>query len=190
MSGTYPGKRLFDLLVGTFALCVALPVIAMLAVLVKIDSPGSALYAGERVGRHERPFRMWKIRSMCVGADSGAWFTSPNDERVTRIGRFIRRTSLDELPNLLNVLTGQMSLVGPRPAAFAQLAAYSAAERAQRAAARPGLTGLAQVMGRSDLTAKESTAYDLQYVRDCSLLLDLRILSATITTVLSKRGTN
>lgn len=190
MTGSYRGKRVLDVTLGGLALLLASPLVALCALLIRVDSPGPAFYVSDRVGRDERTFRMVKLRSMRVGADRAGWFTSPNDARVTRVGRFVRRTSIDELPNLINVLRGQMSLVGPRPASIPQLAQFTPRVRVIRSAARPGLTGLAQVCGRSELSLAESIDLDLAYVERCSLGLDLRILVSTVRTVLSARGTN
>ena len=183
-------KRALDLVVGSVLLVVASPAIAVCAIAVKLSSRGPALYAAERIGRHERPFRQYKLRSMRIGADAGGFRTATDDPRITPIGRFLRRTSLDELPQLWNVLRGDMGLVGPRPAAPAQLADYTADQRRVRASVRPGITGLAQVSGRSSLGLEQAVAFDLWYATHASVWTDLRILARTAAAVLGRRGTN
>ena len=183
-------KRALDLVVGSVLLVVAAPVIAVCAIAVTLGSPGPALYAAPRIGRGERPFRQYKLRSMRVGADAAGFRTATGDPRITPIGRFLRRTSLDELPQLWNVLRGDMALVGPRPAPLAQLGDYTAEQRRIRASVRPGITGLAQVSGRSSLGLEEAVAFDLWYAAHASVRTDLRILARTAAAVLRRRGTN
>lgn len=183
-------KRLLDLVLGTIALVAAAPVIAVCAAAVRLTSPGPAFYRAERVGRGERLFRQYKLRTMQVGADAAGFRTAAGDGRITRIGRIFRATSLDELPQLWNVLKGDMSLVGPRPAAVGQLGDYSAEERLARSRVRPGLTGLAQVSGRSSLGHNESTRLDLWYADNASVRTDLRILWRTVGVVLRRVGIN
>jgi lipopolysaccharide/colanic/teichoic acid biosynthesis glycosyltransferase len=186
----YAGKRLFDLIVASLLLVLFSPVILVCAIVVRLSSPGPAVYAGVRVGRGERPFRQMKFRTMVVGADRGGFQTADADPRITRVGRWLRRTSLDELPQLVNVLLGEMSIVGPRPAAVAQLDLYTEAARRERALVRPGITGLAQVSGRSALTVDQAIAKDLEYVRTASLGLDLDIVRRTLAVVTSRSGSN
>ena len=183
-------KRALDLVLGSLLLAVASPVIAACAVAVKLGSRGPALYAAERIGRDERVFRQYKLRSMRVGADAAGFRTATDDPRVTPVGRFIRRTSLDELPQLWNVVRGDMSLVGPRPAAPAQLGDYTAEQRRIRASVRPGITGLAQVSGRSSLGLEQAVTFDLWYATHASVRTDLRILLRTAAVVLGRGGTN
>ena len=183
-------KRALDLVVGAAALLVAAPIIAACAVAVKLGSPGPAFYAADRIGRGERAFRQYKLRTMRVGADAAGFRTATGDPRITPIGRILRATSLDELPQLWNVLRGDMGLVGPRPAAPAQLGDYTAEQRRVRASVRPGITGLAQVSGRSSLSNEESVAFDLWYATHASVGTDLRILVRTAGAVLGRKGTN
>ncbi len=184
-------KRALDLAGATCLLLLLAPLLALIALLIKVTSPGPVLYSGPRVGRHEQPFRIYKFRSMVVDAEQrGTWWTSTNDPRTTPPGRVLRRTSLDELPQLLNVIRGDMSLVGPRPAAFSQLDVYTSEQRHCRASVRPGITGMAQVRGRSTLSVEEAIRWDMHYARNGSLLLDLKILAATVPAVLFGRGTN
>ncbi len=179
-------KHALDLLVAAVALVLLSPLFAIIAVLIKLDSPGPVFFLQERAGRYGRPFKMVKFRSM--RADAPPVAPSPgrrDDPRVTRIGRILRETSLDELPQLWNVLRGEMSLVGPRPALLYQAEAYSARER-RRLEARPGITGLAQVTGRGELTWPEKIELDLQYIDHYSLWLDAIILLKTVRKVLSR----
>ena len=185
-------KRPLDLALGLIALAVLSPVMAVLAILVRWDSPGPALYRQERVGQNGVLFRMWKFRSMYIGCDdrnhreaAAIWFSgraspgpykSERDPRITRVGRFLRRTTLDELPQLFNVLRGEMSLVGPRPAIPYEIALYQPwyFERQQ---VKPGMTGLWQISGRDHLSAPKMMALDVQYARECSVWQDLKILA-------------
>ena len=184
-------KRTFDLIVSLVALIVLSPLFVVIAVLVKLDSPGPAFYRAERIGRGGRPFRMYKFRTMVVGADrAGPAITCKDDPRITRLGRLLRRTKLDELPQLLNVLRGEMSLVGPRPEAPRYVALYSPQQR-EVLKARPGITGLAQLayiheeelLNPANLDRDyvrvllpRKLALDLEYVNGRCFLLDLKIL--------------
>ncbi|MGH6913389.1 MAG: sugar transferase, partial [Geminicoccales bacterium] len=180
-------KRVFDLVIGGAALVVLFPVVALVALAVKLDSPGPILYGPLRVGENGRLFRMWKFRTMVNGADQQLRFKDRGDPRTTRIGRVLRRWSLDELPNLWNVLVGEMSLVGPRPEQPWIVERYEPWQR-KRLAAPPGMTGWWQVNGRSDLPLHENVEYDIYYVQNYSPLLDLIILFKTIPAVLKGRG--
>lgn len=186
----YPAKRLFDVALAAIALVVLSPVIVACAFVVAVTSPGPVIYSGERVGAAERRFRQLKFRTMVVDADRAGFQTADADRRVTRAGRWLRRTSLDELPQFLNVLRGDMSLVGPRPAAVPQLALYADEERRARARVRPGITGLAQVKGRSSLSVAQAIAFDLEYVRTASFALDVQIIYLTIGAVARRTGSN
>ena len=183
-------KRVLDLSAGVMALFLAAPVIALCAALIKLGTPGPVFYAAERVGRDERTFRQYKLRSMVVGADATGFRTDSVDPRITRIGRFLRRASLDELPQLWNVVRGDMSLVGPRPAAVGQLADYTVEQRRIRASVRPGITGLAQVSGRSSLSLEQAVGHDLWYAEHASVRTNLWILARTAGVVFGRRGTN
>jgi exopolysaccharide biosynthesis polyprenyl glycosylphosphotransferase len=179
-------KHGLDLLVAAVALVLLSPLFAVIAVLIKLDSPGPVFFRQVRAGRYGRPFKMVKFRSMRADAPPVAPSPGrPDDPRVTRIGRILRETSLDELPQLWNVLRGEMSLVGPRPALLYQAQAYSARER-RRLEARPGITGLAQVTGRGELTWPEKIELDLYYIDHYSLWLDAVILLKTVHKVLSR----
>lgn len=192
-------KRTLDLLGAFLGLAVLSPVLVLIAVAVKLDSPGPVLFRQTRVGLHGRHFRMLKFRSMVAGADrmagrlrplnetGGILFKMSRDPRVTRVGRFLRRTSLDELPQLMNVLKGEMSLVGPRPAVPEEVARYTRRMRL-RLGVPPGLTGLWQVGGRSTLPCRRGMALDVVYAGKRSLALDLAILVMTVPAVVSGRG--
>jgi lipopolysaccharide/colanic/teichoic acid biosynthesis glycosyltransferase len=180
-------KRLFDLFTGLFALFALAPLLTVLALVVRLDSPGPIFYRQTRVGRHGRPFGMYKFRSMVVDADSvGGYQTQKGDRRITRSGRWLRKTSLDELPQLLNVVLGHMSLVGPRPDVPAQRPLYTDEQWAERVSVRPGITGLAQATLRSEARAGQRLNLDLQYVRTHTIWLDFRILLMTVRQVLGK----
>jgi lipopolysaccharide/colanic/teichoic acid biosynthesis glycosyltransferase len=188
-------KRALDLAVALVVLLCVWPVLLGCAIAVATTSPGGALFRQERVGRGGRPFTIFKFRSMRADAPAvGPHFTAAGDPRITWVGRFLRRTSLDELPQLLNVLRGDMSLVGPRPNVFRQRDEYTQAEWDARNAVRPGITGLAQATMRSAATQEQRTALDLEYARErdelARLLLDLRIIWLTVRTVITGRGGN
>lgn len=182
-------KRLFDIVLSLMALLLLLPIMLLLALLVKMDSEGPVLFKQKRVGRNGHLFSMLKYRSMVVNAAQvGPHFTSSCDPRVTRIGRFLRKSSLDELPQLINVVLGDMSLVGPRPNVLIQRDEYTVEDWAKRNSVRPGITGLAQALMRSEATAEERTRLDLEYVDNSSLKFDLHVMLLTIKQVLRKGG--
>ncbi|MBK5306429.1 MAG: sugar transferase [Frankiaceae bacterium] len=192
-------KRTVDVLGAAMLLAVLAVPMIVIAVAVRLDSAGPVFYRQERVGRHGATFRMWKFRSMHVDADrrrgalveldqsAGPLFKIRADPRVTRFGRFLRRRSIDELPQLFNVLLGQMSLVGPRPPLRDEVAGYEAAVH-RRLYVRPGMTGLWQISGRTDLPWDESVRLDLYYVENWSLSLDALILWKTVFAVLRGHG--
>jgi exopolysaccharide biosynthesis polyprenyl glycosylphosphotransferase len=192
-------KRGIDILVSLVALIVSSPVLIITALAIVIDSPGPVIFPQVRVGQGGRTFILYKFRSMRTGADdekdslrqgtetNGVTFKLKADPRRTRTGRFIRRTSLDELPQFYNVLRGEMSLVGPRPAIPSEVAQYEDWHR-KRMLVKPGLTGLWQVMGRSELPFEEMVMLDIFYIENWSLPMDLTILLRTVPSVLSGRG--
>lgn len=183
-------KRLLDVALSLLALCLLAPVLLATALAVVLEGGLPVLFRQTRIGLRGREFGMFKFRSMVNNAAAiGPYFTSANDPRITRVGRFIRRTSLDELPQLFNVLKGDMSLVGPRPDVPEQRALYAQADWAQRCSVRPGITGLAQALYRSDSTEAQRLEADLRYTRDVSLWLDLRICWWTLRR-LAGRGAN
>ena len=174
-------KRLFDIGASLVALLLLSPLLLGTALAVAIESGFPVLFRQTRVGLGGQTFGMLKFRSMVKNAASiGPYFTSANDPRITRVGRFIRRTSLDELPQLINVLLGDMSLVGPRPDVPAQQSLYTPADWAQRCSVRPGITGLAQALYRSTSTEDQRLEADLRYTREASLWLDLKICWWTV----------
>jgi exopolysaccharide biosynthesis polyprenyl glycosylphosphotransferase len=192
-------KRLLDLSVILVGGIPALLAMGVIALAIKLDSPGPVIYKAIRVGKNGRPFQMYKFRSMVVDADrhkealkqynqaDGPIFKMKDDPRMTRVGRFIRRSSLDELPQLYNVLLGQMSLVGPRPPLAEEVAMYKPWHK-QRLSVIGGITGLWQVSGRSDLTFDEQCLLDIYYIENRSLALDLRLILQTIPYSLFGKG--
>lgn len=183
------GKRILDIVIGLAALPIALPVMAVTALLIRLETPGSAVFRQVRVGRGGRPFTIFKLRTMIVGAEriGAGIYAEPNDSRFTRVGTFARRYSLDELPQLFNVLRGDMSLIGPRPMLAPTVAEYAADYRTILEV-RPGITGLAQVNGRNALARSERLAFDKEYVRRRSLRLDAWILCRTVVVALRGDG--
>lgn len=183
-------KRLADLAVALPLAALLTPVMAGIGAWIRRDSPGPALYRQQRVGLNGRRFTLLKFRTMVEGAESmGAGLAvQENDPRITRAGHVLRRLSLDELPQLWNVVIGDMSLVGPRPTVPSQVERYDTRQRG-RLRARPGLTGLAQVSGRATLPWSQRIDLDLDYVEGWSMWLDLRILLRTARVVLSREGT-
>lgn len=185
-----PIKRFMDIFISLLALVLTSPLILATALAVKLTSPGPVLYKQERIGLGGKPFTLYKFRSMIHNAEEKTgpvWASQVNDDRFTPIGRFLRRSSIDELPQLWNVLKGDMSLVGPRPERPHFVKKYRELQY-QRLSVKPGLTGLAQVNGRYDLSIEEKIRYDLYYVRRHSLLLDLDILLKTIWITISQKG--
>lgn len=183
-------KRFLDIMIALAALLVLAPVWLLAALAIALESGGPVLFRQTRLGLRGREFNMLKFRSMRQNAaTTGPYFTAANDTRITRVGRFIRRTSIDELPQLINVLRGDMSLVGPRPDVPAQRGLYSDADWAQRCSVRPGITGLAQALLRSEATEAQRLALDLRYTREASVWFDLKILGLTVAR-LSGKGSN
>jgi lipopolysaccharide/colanic/teichoic acid biosynthesis glycosyltransferase len=186
---SYPGKRALDVAVAGLALVVSAPVLGLSALLIRLESPGHPIYRQRRVGRDGRAFEVYKLRTMVAGAEGlGAGLVvEEGDDRITRIGALLRRTSVDELPNLVNVLRGEMSLVGPRPTVQVQVDQYTERQRGRLTVA-PGITGWAQVHGRATLPWSERIELDLWYVEHASLRLDLRVLALTLRIVLGGEG--
>lgn len=193
------GKRLFDFLVSSVALIVLLPVFLAIAILIKFDSRGPVFYLSRRFGRNGQIFKMIKFRSMSMDADEkikelkehnevdGPIFKIRNDPRVTSIGRFLRKYSLDELPQFINVLKGDMSLVGPRPLPIEQIQRQDL-RQLKRLEVRPGITGLWQIRGRSDISFSRLVKWDVWYISNWSFWLDITILLQTVPTVLKGKG--
>jgi lipopolysaccharide/colanic/teichoic acid biosynthesis glycosyltransferase len=182
-------KRLLDVLLSGAGLAICAPVLAVLAAAVRLESRGRAFYTQTRAGKDGRPFMIYKLRTMVSGAEfTGAGLAiQEGDDRITRVGRLLRRYSLDELPNLVNVLRGEMSIVGPRPTLLHQVEQYTDRQRG-RLAVKPGITGWAQINGRASLPWSERIELDLYYVDNRSFALDLRIIARTIGMVLSGQG--
>jgi lipopolysaccharide/colanic/teichoic acid biosynthesis glycosyltransferase len=182
-------KRLLDLLVGGIGCVLSAPLIGLAALAIRLESPGHPIYRQRRVGRDGRAFEIYKLRTMVRGAEfTGAGLAiQEGDDRITRVGALLRRTSLDELPNLWNVVRGEMSIVGPRPTVQVQVDQYTERQRG-RLRVKPGITGWAQVNGRASLPWSERIELDLWYVEHCSLALDLRILVRTAKILVSGDG--
>lgn len=193
-------KRLLDILVAGPALLLLLPVFAVVALAIRLESPGPILFAQTRVGRWGKLFKMYKFRSMYQDAEArkaellaanemagGVLFKMQRDPRITRVGRWIRKTSIDELPQLWNVVKGDMSLVGPRPAVPAEVDQYSLSDR-RRLGAQPGITGIWQVSGRSEIPFPQQVELDVLYIESQSLWTDLKLLLLTVPAVLFGRG--
>jgi exopolysaccharide biosynthesis polyprenyl glycosylphosphotransferase len=192
-------KRFFDLVVAIIALIFVSPVMAGVALIIKIDSPGPVFFKQTRVGKWGKTFPCYKFRSMYIDAEErkaelmsqneadGVVFKMKNDPRVTRVGRIIRKLSIDELPQLFNVIKGEMSLVGPRPPVPSEVSMYKF-DQIRRLESVPGITGLQQVSGRSNLDFKRWVELDLEYIAEQSLMKDIEILLRTIPAVIFSRG--
>ena len=187
--GGAAATRALDLLVGGLGSLLSAPLVALVALAIRIESPGHPVYRQTRVGKDGKPFQICKLRTMVRGAEfTGAGLAiQEGDDRITRIGALLRRTSLDELPNLWNVVRGEMSIVGPRPTVQVQVDQYSERQRG-RLEVKPGITGWAQINGRASLPWSERIELDLWYVEHRTLALDLKILARTAKTLLSGDG--
>lgn len=194
------GKRCFDIVASSIALVLLSGVFLIIALLIKLDDPhGKVFYSQTRIGKNGQKFQMWKFRSMIANADKlveklitkndveGAMFKIKSDPRVTRVGRVLRKYSLDELPQFYNVLRGDMSLVGPRPPLPREVAKYTSYDK-QRLMVIPGVTGLWQVSGRSDLSFEEMVELDLYYIKHACFSEDLKILLKTVSVVIHPNG--
>jgi lipopolysaccharide/colanic/teichoic acid biosynthesis glycosyltransferase len=182
-------KRVLDVIGAALGLLVTAPVLAVAAVAIRLEGGGHFIYRQRRVGRDGVPFDLYKLRTMVTGAETmgSGLIVDHGDDRITRVGALLRRTSLDELPNLINVLRGEMSLVGPRPTVQVQVDRYTERQR-HRLDARPGITGWAQVNGRASLPWHERIELDLTYLERASLALDLRILALSVRMVVTGHG--
>jgi lipopolysaccharide/colanic/teichoic acid biosynthesis glycosyltransferase len=182
-------KRVLDLLIAGIGSLLTAPLVALLAIAIRLESPGHPIYRQARAGKDGEEFSIYKLRTMVRGAEfTGAGLAiQEGDDRITRVGAFLRRYSLDELPNLWNVLRGDMTIVGPRPTLPVQVQQYTERQRG-RLAVKPGITGLAQVNGRAALPWPERIELDLYYVKHRSLALDLKILARTVRMVLGGQG--
>ena len=192
-------RRMLDLVISATALLLLLPILALIALAIRLNSPGPVLFIQRRVGKNGQEFPVFKFRSMYADAEqrldallgtnerTGPVFKVRHDPRITKVGRWLRRCSLDEAPQILNVLRGEMSLVGPRPALPREVALYTP-EQEERLSVTPGLTGLWQVSGRADLSFEKSMALDLEYIHRQSFALNVILLIRTIPAVLTARG--
>ncbi len=181
--------RAFDLVVAATVLTVTAPVLAVAVVAIRLESPGHPIYRQRRVGRHGAQFDVLKLRTMVAGAEAmgSGLAINEGDPRITRLGALLRRTSVDELPNLVNVLRGEMAIIGPRPTIPVQVAQYTKRQRG-RLAVKPGITGWAQVHGRASLPWAERIELDLWYIEHRSWRLDLRILACTARALIGSDG--
>ena len=184
-------KRVFDFLVALVGLIVVAIPMGIVAILIKLDSPGPVIYRQERLGKDGKPFNILKFRSMrCDAEENGAQWADKDDPRVTRVGNILRKTRIDELPQLVNILKGQMSMVGPRPERpmfYEEFETYIHGF-SNRLVVTPGLTGLAQISGGYDLLPEEKIRYDMEYIRTQSLLLDIKCLLRTVGIVFNHNG--
>jgi len=193
------GKRLFDLAVGLLVFVFVIPIVPLIALMIKLDSPGPVFYRQDRIGRGGRPFRFYKFRSMYREADRGRTelesrneqegpvFKIKADPRITPVGQFLRRSSVDEIPQIINVLRGEMSIVGPRPPLPVEVARYQPWHR-RRLDVKPGITCLWQIAGRSQIGFDEWMRLDMEYLRTRSLRTDLAIFLKTLPAVMARRG--
>lgn len=181
-------KRLFDVSVSFFLLLILLPVLILISFLLFIQNKGKIFFVHSRPGKDEKPFNLIKFKTMNDNKDKNGKLL-PDVERITTIGRFLRKFSLDELPQLINVLKGEMSLIGPRPLLFKYLPLFNA-EQKRRHKVRPGITGWAQVNGRNSITWNDKFKFDIYYVDNMSFLFDLKILLLTIKKVVMREGIN
>ncbi len=182
-------KRILDIVLGVIGLIVTSPLWLYVIIRIKTEDQGPIFFVQERVGRNGQLFQMYKFRSMVVDAEKkGAGiFVSSDDERITRIGKFIRKTSIDELPQLINVLKGEMSIVGPRPTLEYQVKRYNERQK-RRLLVNPGITGWAQINGRNNMTWPEKIELDLWYIDHWNIGLDFKIIGRSIWSVLKRQG--
>jgi len=198
--GTMFLKRAFDIIFSFLVIALGSPFFLLIAALVKLEDGGSVIFAQRRVGRGGREFKMYKLRSMCLGAEKrqeellaknqhkdGVTFKLKDDPRITRVGKWLRKFSFDELPQFYNVLIGDMSVVGPRPPVPGEVSKYSLADR-RRLAIKPGITCIWQISGRAEIDFSGQVQLDVDYIENLSLWTDLKILARTVPAVLSGRG--
>ncbi|MBN2595041.1 MAG: sugar transferase [Sedimentisphaerales bacterium] len=181
-------KRGLDIIISLLALIILCPALFFIIIAIKVSSKGPAIFKQKRAGKNGNPFIFYKFRTMTIDADPfGPSPKSGQDPRLTKIGRILREYSLDELPQFFNVLKGDMSVVGPRPLYLSQIPEWSKRQQ-KRLLVKPGLTGLAQISGRGEITREEKLELDVKYVETASFLVDIRIILATIANVLSRKG--
>ncbi len=183
-------KRIFDLMFSCFSLILLSPLFLIVAIVIKLESRGSVFFKQERLGEKGKVFEIYKFRSMCVGAEKKGVYEMQNDSRVTRIGRIIRATSIDELPQLFNIIKADMSLIGPRPTLTYHPKRYEeyTNEQKRRFVVKPGITGLAQISGRKAMLWDERLKKDVEYVKNLSIMLDAYIFFKTFLVVISKKN--
>jgi exopolysaccharide biosynthesis polyprenyl glycosylphosphotransferase len=200
VDGSAAAKRMVDIVCSGAALLMLAPLFALIALLIKLEDGGPVIFTQTRVGKFGREFKMYKFRSMCLNAEArlqellvknnhkqGVTFKIKNDPRLTRIGKWLRKFSFDELPQFFNVFQGEMSLVGPRPPLPREVALYTLADR-RRLAAKPGITCIWQISGRSEIDFSGQVKLDVDYIETQSFLMDLKILVKTVPAVLSGKG--
>lgn len=181
-------KRVLDIFLALPVMALLLPVFAAMVIIIRLTSKGPAIFRQERAGKNGRPFVFYKFRTMKLGVDAfGPSPKSDKDPRLTRFGRFLREHSLDELPQLFNIVKGDMSIVGPRPLYLSQVAEWNERQK-RRLLVKPGLTGLAQISGRGELTREEKLELDARYVETANLRLDCRIILTTVAQVFGKKN--
>ena len=187
-AATMACKRAFDILCSFLGLAVLSPVLLVVSVLVAVTSPGGVFFRQERIGKDGKPFRIFKFRSMRKD-NAGLKITTGNDSRITPVGRFLRKSKIDELPQLINVLKGEMSLVGPRPLPVYETEAFTSDAHRRRLSVLPGVTGYWQIAGRSNIREFEKLVeLDMKYIDNWSLWLDIKLLLKTVPAVLFARG--
>lgn len=182
-------RRLTDIIISLLLIIASSPVMLITALIIRLDSPGPAIFKQQRIGKDNKPFTIYKFRTMYVGTpDVAKSLIDRNDSRITRIGRFLRKTSIDELPQLFNILKGDMTFIGPRPALYNQYDLIQMRTDKGVHVLKPGVTGYAQVNGREDISLEQKVEYDEYYLKNRSLALDLKILYDTVREVLTSRG--
>ena len=181
-------KRGLDIFIALAAMVILSPVLVAIGITIRLSSKGPAVFKQQRAGKNGRPFVFYKFRTMTLDVDPfGPSPKSGQDRRLTKVGKFLRECSLDELPQLFNVLKGDMSIVGPRPLYLSQIPEWSERQK-KRLLVKPGLTGLAQIQGRAEITREEKLEFDIKYVENAGLLTDIRIMLATITHVFRRKS--
>lgn len=198
-NGQFILKRIMDFIIASVGIVILLPIYLAIVIAIKIDSKGPAVFKQVRAGKDNEPFTIYKFRTMIVNAErkqtleieesslENFVFQSTSDNRITKVGKFLRETSLDELPQLFNVLMGEMSLVGPRPE-IPEVVKYYPDTYAQRLMVLPGITGLAQISGRGEIELGKTIYFDLKYIKNFSVIEDIKILFGTVVSVFKKEG--
>jgi len=184
-------KRAYDIFLATVGLIIALPIVLLFSILIVLETPGSPFYVQERMGKNGKRFMMMKLRSMRMDAEKeGAKWAEVNDPRITKVGAFIRKTRIDELPQLVSVLKGDMSIVGPRPERPFFTAKFNKEIKGfeNRLLVKPGLTGLAQVSGGYDMSPREKLQYDLAYIQNLTFSLEVKIIAKTFKVIFTGEG--